>query len=83
MKLSRFLKFDKYLLPFIIIYVLFYIMGVFKFLYLFNEANGYLLYFSFLIGMPLVIVIFLKIIQQICRFIGVDKIVEKVWNKKR
>lgn len=83
--LHKFIKmfdFDEYMRPFLVMFAVGYIIGIFKFAYLLIKSfKGLLFYLVFMPSLLIFMLIFLRIYQSICRFMGANKLYNNIKNK--
>ncbi len=71
----RKIGFEDYMAPFVVMFTLLYLIGVFKFMALLNSVQyGFIIYVSYLLGGVVLIYTFLRIFQAICNILGVKNI---------
>ena len=82
-KIQKRLKFDDYMLPFLVLFGILYLMGAVKFLSMLTNLKGILIYIAYIFGGAIAIVLFLKFFQTLCQLLGVDKLYNNIRNKSK
>lgn len=72
--LKRLFTFDEFMKGYLIIFSILYIMAIFKFLYFIDSIKGFVQYIALMVSSLISIILFLHVIQVICRLIGMDKL---------
>lgn len=78
-KLIKMFDFDEYMRPFLVMFAVLYIITAFRSAYLLMKSfEGVLFYLVSMLGLLICILTVLKIYQSICRFMGANKLYNKI-----